>query len=523
MATSGLEIDLSAVERNLGVVRSVTGGDGAKAKGGGSGGSGGAAVCAVLKQDGYGLGASRLARRLVGSGVEMIAVYTLDEARAIADALGNTPILVLMPVPGIDRMDPVYRHVTNGRIHLTLHSEDQLRQLAEMTTRIGTTLPVHVQVDTGLSRGGSMPADAHTLVQKLVATPRMKLAGLMTHFASPCCDAEFTREQARLFRDFVEGIKPVLKAAVAAAGGTAGVGVKGPSAVVAPHDLMLHAANSCAMFRARSYHGTMVRIGQALLGYALEDVPADERFEFAPAAARLEPATRWTSTVVHVGEIPAGWPVGYGSAWRAPWRSDGRKTKIALVPVGYADGYPRSLGGKPGGGPGWVGFTGRTWERRSGGEPDEGVKAPHPAGGETGAESLPTVYAPVVGRVSMDQITVDVTDVPDAYLRGVGRMEAGPEVELVGRERSAPNFISTLAAAGGSITHELLTRIGARVERVYRYPAASAGTPIESGRSGQARPVARAEAAAPTPRVVGDHAGETSPLGGTTGMAAYQG
>ena len=87
----------------------------------------------------------------------MIAVYTLDEARGIADAVGSTPILVLMPVPGIDRMDPVYRHVTNGRIHLTLHSEDQLKQLAEMTTRIGTTLPVHVQVDTGLSRGGSMP------------------------------------------------------------------------------------------------------------------------------------------------------------------------------------------------------------------------------------------------------------------------------------------------------------------------------------------------------------------------------
>lgn len=517
MATSRLEIDLSAVDRNLGVVRTVTGGDGAK--------GGRAAVCAVLKQDGYGLGASRLARRLVGSGIEMIAVYTLDEARGIADAVGGTPILVLMPVPGIDRMDPVYRHVTNGRIHLTLHSEDQLKQLAEMTTRIGTTLPVHVQVDTGLSRGGSMPAPAHALVQKLIATPRMKLAGLMTHFSSPCCDTEFTREQAKLFRDFVEGLKPMLKAAVAAGG--AG---KAPASVVAPQDLMLHAANSCAMFRARSYHGTMVRIGQALLGYALEDVPGDEQFEFAAQAARLEPAVRWTSTVVHINEIPAGWPVGYGSTWRAPWRADGRKTRVALVPVGYADGYPRSLGGKPGGGPGWVAFTGRTWERRSGGEPEEGLKSPRPMGGESAtssaAESLPAVYAPVVGRVSMDQITVDVTDVPDEYLQGIGRMEAGPEVELVGRDRSAPNFISTLAAAGASITHELLTRIGARVERVYRYPAASAGganVSVESGRgNAESRGGSRVESAAASSRVVSDHGGGST-LGGATGMAAYQG
>lgn len=535
MATSRIEIDLSAVDRNLGVVRTVTGASGA---GGNSNGGGRAAVCAVLKQDGYGLGAARLARRLVGAGVEMIAVYTLDEARAIADAVGGTPILVLMPVPGIDRMDPVYRHVTNGRIHLTLHGEDQLRQLAEMTARIGTTLPVHVQVDTGLSRGGSMPAEAHALVRRLVATPRMKLAGLMTHFASPCCDAEFTREQARLFRDFVEGLKPVLKAAVAAASGAGG---KAGAAVVAPHDLMLHAANSCAMFRARTYHGTMVRIGQALLGYALEDVPAGERFEFATAAARLEPAARWTSTVVHVSEIPAGWPVGYGGTWRAPWRADGRKTRIALVPVGYADGYPRSLGGKPGGGPGWVGFTGRAWERRSGGEPDEGLRSPRPTGAESapgGAtpESLPTVYAPVVGRVSMDQITVDVTDVPDAYLQGVGRLDAspagggagaGPEVELFGRERGAPNFISTLASAAGSITHELLTRIGARVERVYRFPAASAGGPGTSAETGRGTPEprggSRAEPATPTPRIVTDHGAGNTPLGGATGMAAYQG
>lgn|GEM_PF-228555 len=482
MVTSRLEIDLSAVDRNLGIIRGVLADPPLSAAGRSKtsgGGRGPVAVCAVLKQDGYGLGAVRMAKRLVGGrdtggaglgggagGVEMIAVYTLDEARVIAESVANVPILVLMPVTGIDRMDPVYRHLTGGRIHLTLHSDDQLRQLAEMSVRIGATLPLHVQVDTGLSRGGSMPEQARKLVERLIATPRAKLSGLMTHFASPCCDGPFTREQARLFRDFVESIKPVLKAAVtSAAGGGAGGGS------VSPHELSLHASNSCAMFRARSYHGTMVRVGQAMLGFALEDLGSDERsvFEFGEAAARLEPVMRWTTTIAHIGEIPAGWPVGYGSVWRAPWRADGKMTRIALVPVGYADGYPRALGGRGTGGPGYVGLTGRAWVRKSGGESDD-------AGATEGARRE-TLYAPVVGRVSMDQITIDVTDIPEQYLTGsgpIGALDAGPEVELFSKVRGAPNFISTMAGAAGSITHEQLCRIGARVERTYRYPATSA-------------------------------------------------
>lgn len=515
MATSRLEIDLSSVERNLSVVRGVIGG-------GAPGGKqpGRVNVCAVVKQDGYGLGAVRLAKKLVGggaetggrnsgAGVDMLAVYGLDEARALAEAIANVPILLLMPVTGIDRMDPLYRHLSSGRIHLTLHSHDQLRQLTEMSGRIGATIPMHVQVDTGLSRGGAMPEWAHKLVESVVATPRTKLAGLMTHFSSPCCDAEFTREQAKLFRDFVEGVKPVLKAAVATAMGGSGKG-----SVVAPNDLMLHAANSCAMFRARSYHGTMVRVGQALLGFGLEEPPPTEHFEFREQASRLEPCVRWTTTVAHISEIPAGWAVGYGSAWRAPWRSDGRKTRIALVPVGYADGYPRSLGGKSTGGPGFVGFTGRAWEKRAGGEGDS-----------IAAAIGPTVYAPVVGRVSMDQITVDVTDVPDAYLNaggGVGRMDAsgsGPEVEILGRDRAAPNFIASMAAAAGSITHEQLCRVGARVERAYHYPASAAGPTIVLTSARDAGPGASGiKRPAPQSTATASNDGRAEPR---SGVAAY--
>ncbi|MCC6323088.1 MAG: alanine racemase [Phycisphaerales bacterium] len=461
MPTSRLEVDLAALDRNLRVVRGVVG----RGAGRTGAGSGGAAVCAVLKQDGYGVGAVRLAKRLVGTGaggatggagVEMIAVYSLDEARAIVEAVPNVSVLVLMPVTGVERTDPMYRQLGAGRVHLALHNEDQFRQVQEMAAKLGVGVPLHVQIDTGLSRGGTLPEDGRRLVERVLTTPRTRLAGLMTHFASPCCDCEFTREQARLFRDFVEGIKPALRAAATSStpGGWQG------------QELMLHAANSCATFRSKSYHGTMVRLGQALLGFALEDAGEErEGFEFGEQAAQLTPVVRWTSTVSAISEIPAGWPVGYGRTWRAPWREDGRRTRIALVPVGYADGYPRTLGGRGTGGPGWVGFTGRAWERRA----DEGTaRGPRP----------PVVYAPVVGRVSMDQITVDVTDVPEAYLGGAGRIgstDGGPEVELMSPDRAAPNFWATMAAAGGSITHEQLCRVGPRVERVYRGAAAGAG------------------------------------------------
>lgn len=481
MPTSRLDIDLSAIERNLSGVRDVIGGSSPMAHGPaadarpGAGpqapgpgprptpGSPRVGVCAVLKQDAYGCGAVRVAKRLSGLGVDMLAVYTLDEARPIAEAVPALPILVLMPVHGVDRTDPLYRHAAAGRLHLALHSADQFQGVQEMAGRIGAPVPVHVQVDTGLTRGGVLPDQAAALVGQVVASPRIRLGGLMTHFSSPCCDDGFTREQARVFREFVEAIKPAVKAAVE----------QGGKAVSNVAQMSLHAANSCAMFRSRAYHGTMVRVGQAVLGYCGHDVPGRERFEFRDEMERLEPAVRWLSSVVHVQEIDAGWPVGYGSTWRAPARADGRRTRIALIPVGYADGYPRTLGGRGNGGPGWVGFTGRLFERRGGGEgpADEAGRAPD------GTQNLPMVYAPVVGRVSMDQITVDVTDVPDAYLRTgkVGAEPVGPEVELYSRSPGTRNFLPALADAAGSITHELLCRIGPRVERTYRVPAAMGG------------------------------------------------
>ncbi|MBX3407625.1 MAG: alanine racemase [Phycisphaeraceae bacterium] len=425
MSTSRLEIDLGAIERNFSQVRRIVGPS--------------VGICAVLKQDAYGLGAPRIARRALACGAKSVAVYNLDEARTVFEAAPEATILVLMPVAGVERTDPLYRCAAAGRLHVVVHDSEQLVALNDGALRLGVTIPVHVQVDTGLSRGGERTEDSVRIIERIGLLSRVRLAGVMTHFASPGDDAAFTAEQWRLFTEVVKTARGVARG-----------------------ELDVHASNSCGTFRSRGYHGTMVRVGECLYGMVGGAVWGEGRglagMEFAAEARAMEPALRWTSTIAHVQEIPAGWPVGYGSTWRAPRRSDGRPTRIALVPVGYADGYPRSLGGDARGGPGVVGFTGRRWGRRG------AMADPDGPGGRV-------FFAPVVGRVSMDQITVDATDVPEEYL-AVGREGsalAGAEVELIGADPASPTHLPALASAGGTIAHELLCRLSSRLDRVYRH------------------------------------------------------
>lgn len=473
MSTSRLEIDLGAIERNLARVQRVVGPGPDRT-------IGGAGVCAVLKQDAYGMGAARIAKRLAVAGAKMFAVYNLDEARALFESVHDSPILVLMPVAGVDRNDPLYRAAAGGRLHLVIHDLDQLVAVSELAGRVGVSVPVHVQLDTGLSRGGERAEDAVKIVERVLTSGRVRLAGLMTHFSAPGDDPAHTAEQWSMFRGFVDRVSPMLKAAAASGHNPAIIGPRGTVVAGGMAELEVHASNSCGAFRSRAYHGTMVRIGEALFGMVGGAVwgkagPGIAEMEFGAEAAEMEPAVRWTSTVSHIQEIPAGWPVGYGSTWRAPKRPDGKPTRIALIPVGYADGYPRSLGGGAKGGPGQVGFNGRRWDRKT-------IHGTHVSGVEA---RLGTLFAPVVGRVSMDQITVDVTDLPPSFVQpGRAGLElAGAEVEIVGVDPGAPNHLPALASAGGTIAHELLCRMGPRLERVYKYTGVSPGA---AGREGGA-------------------------------------
>lgn len=448
MPTSRLEIDLAAVRRNVGILRQALDAP-REAAPAGAGAPAGATptpaagprvdLCAVIKQDGYALGAPRLARTLAGLGVGMLAVFDLDEARALADVPISTPILVLMPVRAIERQDPVYRLAVRQRLHLVVHDLGQVQELIAVASRLGARLPVHVQLDTGMSRGGSLEPEATKMVEAVLASQRLLLAGLMTHFSSPSSDDAYTREQARGFRGWIDGLKPMLSAAFGA-GGSGTAGAAGP--------LVIHAANTAATLRGRSFHANLVRVGQGLYGYGLESFTDPLAVEFASFGKQLQPAVRWLSRIVHVHEVPKGAPVGYGRTFKAA-----RPTRVALVPVGYADGYPLALSNT-----GKVVLTGRPWDRQRAGAGERAEAFERPA------------QAPVIGRVSMDQLTIDVSGLPDRLAC------VGAEVELIGADPQAPNHLPTLAKAAGTINHEMLVRLAERIERIYVAPMGEADT-----------------------------------------------
>lgn len=419
-ATSVIEVDLTALERNLAIIRGVL--SSGLDEGSPSATPG---ICAVLKADGYGLGAVRLAKRLTAPKstrpVEMIAVYTPDEARELIDAAITTPILVLMPVAGFDRHDPLYHALSKGQIHLTVHDRDNLDAITKTAEHLGAILPVHLKIDTGMSRGGALPRQAGSLLAKIADHPRLRLAGVFTHFASADSSADLTREQAQSFLNVLRLSEARL-----------------------PGDCIIHEANSYATLRSAALHADMVRIGLALLGYGAESIAEDDRYEFAAAAHQLTPVLRWTSTVVQTKHIAPGTPVGYGSVWTAPKRGSSRgggDTRLAIVPVGYADGYPVALSSDRGG----DASLDPQRTARVGFEISTGIRA----------------YAPVVGRVSMDQIIIDVTDLPERATT------VGALVEIVGCNPGSPNHLPALAKLAGTITHELLCRMSPRIERRY--------------------------------------------------------
>ena len=396
---STLTIDLDAIARNHAVLRRVLGQS--------------VGLCAVLKADAYGLGAQRLARKLAGLGLNMIAVYHPHEARDLLKANTGVPILILSPAAPIRRDDPLFIALSRGRVHLTVHDHDSLTNAASTADTLGTTVPVHIEIDTGIGRAGVRLDHAREIIERALAHPRLALAGLSTHFTTADRSAVLTREQADAFRAALPETLP-------------------PRCV-------LHAANSFAAFRDTGLHLNMARVGLALFGYAGEEFADPSEVEFFDAARDLEPACSWTSTLAQVKRLAPGESVGYGATWRAPDKSEQRGALVGTVPVGYADGLPLALSS------------------------DHDTGAPRARLRLLSPEGDP-VEAPIVGRVSMDQTVIDLTE---AERRLIAAPRAGDAVEIIAADRTAPNHLPRLARAAGTITHELLCRLSPAIERRY--------------------------------------------------------
>lgn len=369
------EVNLAALRHNLRVVARH---------------AGAAQVWPVLKADGYGHGAPATARTLERAGAHGFCVALLEEAVELRDAGVSSPIVVMGGYYG-----GAYEEISARGLVPVVYDASHLEGLSRAARATGRTVEAHLKVDTGMSRLGVRMADLETFAASALAHPEVKITGLMTHFAcAEVSDASsdlggFTTEQLARFEEATGRLA------------RAGLSVR-----------VRHAANSAAVLRGQGILDA-VRPGLAVFGVA----PTGP-------SAELRPTMRVRTEIVDLRTIEPGESVGYGALFRAT-----RKTVIATVPVGYADGLSRQLSNR-------------------------------------GHMLVRGKRAPIVGAVSMDMSMLDVTDVPAIGLRD--------EVVVLGTQEGAlgKDTISAEEVAGhaGTIPWEILTSISRRVPRFYREP-----------------------------------------------------
>lgn len=410
---SVLEINLSAIDRNLATIRRGVGPH--------------CRLCPIVKADAYGMGAARIARRMATAGADLLAVYSLPQAAELGAAGVALPVLVLMPVREVRPGEEAARMLLAGRLHLTIHDAAQIESLGAVAERLGVRVPVHLEIDTGLSRGGVRADEAGALLARLLDDGRFVVAGVFTHFVDSRTDAAATDEQTRRFD---ATIAPFLGRL--------------------PDACAIHLASTYALLRHPRYHRSMVRFGLAWAGFGEEEL--SDGFDWQGGG--LEPCLRWRSRVVQVKRLAPGATVGYGATWTAR-----RPSLVGLVPVGYADGFPVFRGDRET--PVRVAVLRET--------PRGAVRE----------------YAPVIGAVNMDQITIDLTDVDP--LGAAAGPEIGWSVEIVSADAEAPNHLPRLARRAGMIPHEMLCRIHPRIPRLYVVDEAA------SEQSPESRPAVVAE------------------------------
>jgi alanine racemase len=341
------------------------------------------AVMAVVKADGYGHGAVPAARAALRGGARWLGVVHVAEALELRAAGLDSPLLCLMTIPG-----HAYGDAISAGVDLSAGSRDMVREIGAAAVRAGRPARVHLKADTGLSRGGATAADWPSVVDTALraqAAGAVSVVGLWSHFASAD-----------------EPGNPSIAAQLAAFGEAVAVAEK---AGITPE--VRHIANTAAAIEVPGAHYDLVRIGGGI--YGLSTLPGG-------APPWLRPAMTLRARLVMVKRVPAGTGVSYGHRYVTS-----RETTLGLVPLGYADGVPRSARGLP-----LVFARGRRW--------------------------------PIAGTVCMDQFVVDFGDEPVAE---------GDEVVLFGPgdggEPTAQEWGDTL----GTISYEIATGIGARVPRSY--------------------------------------------------------
>lgn len=348
-------------------------------------------IMAVIKTDGYGHGAIPIAKEL--ESIEYLsgfAVATAEEAFILRQAGIQKPVLILgytFPYS--------YERLIREEIRMTVFRLDTLKELSQNVKLLREKgehkkAKVHIKVDTGMSRiGVRANEEGISFVKEAFETEGIEIEGIFTHFArADENDKSFAQNQLGEFEEFIKKIKLE-------------TGKEIP---------IRHCSNSAGIIELPDANMDMVRAGIILYGlWPSKQVRKD--------IVHLTPALSLYSQIVYVKEIEAGTPVSYGGTFTAP-----SQMRIATIPAGYGDGYPRGLSGK-----GYVLVRGRK--------------------------------APILGRVCMDQFMVDVTDIPEAT--------QGDRVTLIGRDGQETITVEMLGELSGRFNYELVCNLGKRIPRVY--------------------------------------------------------
>jgi alanine racemase len=376
------EIDLGALAHNYRELRRVT--------------ASSAAMMAVVKADGYGHGATQVARVALENGVQFLAVARMDEAVRLRKAGISAPILLF----GYSL--PAYVDILASQdIRAALNSLDGARIISVEAARRNATVKAHIKVDTGMGRLGLLTDEIavqtvsgeqfnRTINEILAinALPGIEVEGIFTHFASSDSrDKDHAKIQLSRFIKLLETLKE--------------------------HSLRVkyrHAANSAAIIDMPESHLDLVRPGIAQYGLWPSDEVHKERID-------LRPVMSIKSRIIQVKEVGAGFAVSYGSTYVTP-----RPTRIATIPIGYADGYDRILSSK-------------------------------------GHMLIQGMRAPIIGRVCMDFTMIDVGHVPDVHLED--------EVVILGSQGDETITADEIAKRVGTINYEIVSSLTSRVPKMY--------------------------------------------------------
>jgi alanine racemase len=376
------EIDLGALAHNMRELRRIT--------------SDSAAIMAVVKADGYGHGAIPVSTVALANGAEYLAVSRISEVVQLRNADIHAPLLLF----GFCHPCHV-GYLAQNDTRASVHSTESARLLSEEAGRLGVKLKVHAKIDTGMGRLGLVchrladEGDSREAVRRVVTSileisslPNLELEGIYTHFANAhITDKGDARRQFQLFIEILEELKK-------------------QSLEVS----MRHAANSAATIEMPETHLDLVRPGIAL--YGLQPSRGDDQ-----VLIDLKPVMSIKSRIILLKEVPAEFRISYGSTYKTSY-----PTKIATVPIGYADGYNRLLSSR-------------------------------------GSMLVRGIRAPIVGSVCMDLTMIDVGQVAD--------VQVDDEVVILGRQGKEEITADAVARLLDTINYEVVSSITSRVEKLY--------------------------------------------------------